>query len=54
MQAKFNMMVINVDLKEKAKNLTTAPGVYLEDSLSNVIYIGKAKSQKQSPNLFSN
>lgn len=45
MQAKFNMMVINVDLKEKAKNLTTAPGVYLmKDSLGNVIYIGKAKN----------
>lgn len=39
------MMVITMELKEKAKNLTTAPGVYLmRDSLGNVIYVGKAKN----------
>lgn len=36
-----------MDLEEKVKNLTTAPGVYLmRDSLGNVIYIGKAKNLK--------
>lgn len=40
-------MVIHVDIKEKVKNLTTSPGVYLmRDSLDNVIYIGKAKNLK--------
>ncbi|SHI69047.1 UvrB/UvrC motif-containing protein [Lutispora thermophila] len=36
-----------MDIKEKVKNLTTSPGVYLmRDSLGNVIYIGKAKNLK--------
>ncbi len=35
-------------LKEKVKNLTSAPGVYLmKDSLGSIIYVGKAKNLKK-------
>ncbi|MCQ1530407.1 GIY-YIG nuclease family protein [Lutispora saccharofermentans] len=37
-----------MNLKEKVKNLTSAPGVYLmKDSLGSIIYVGKAKNLKK-------
>jgi excinuclease ABC subunit C len=37
-----------MDLKEKVKNLTSYPGVYLmKDSLGGVLYVGKAKNLKR-------
>jgi Nuclease subunit of the excinuclease complex len=34
-----------MDLKEKVRNLTTSPGIYLmKDSLGGIIYVGKAKN----------
>lgn len=37
-----------MDLKEKVRNLTTSPGVYLmKDSHGGIIYVGKAKNLKK-------
>jgi excinuclease ABC subunit C len=39
---------VHMNLKEKVKNLTSSPGVYLmKDSLGSIIYVGKAKNLKK-------
>lgn len=40
--------VIQIDLKQQAKNLPSLPGVYeMKDKEGNIIYIGKSKNLKQ-------
>ncbi len=43
------------DIKEKLKNLTQKPGVYLmKDSDGNIIYVGKAKNLKNRVSQYFN